>query len=216
MSSPWVRAVPKKELRPFVREQAVGKALKEKDKDLVCDIAFGPRENNKTSSATRTDATNGWAERVSDPFIGDRGDIRRRAVALQPKIPVSAGVKRGPVSQQSLGCLPWEGARNLPFLIQRIAAFGPSDGGTWTKALNRAQMIAHSFTARDAITLLNALHDYEQATLGARKWAGSFGCGEFLKKFLDHHFVSLVEKEFLQPAEGEECLLDEKTPQTMS
>jgi len=65
--------------------------------------------------------------------------------------------KKGPVSPDTLAGIPWAGRSTLPTLMHRVATHGPKDPSVWHKMVKRADMIAHSFTAKQAALLLTAM-----------------------------------------------------------
>lgn len=64
---------------------------------------------------------------------------------------------RKPVSQETLAGIPWAGRSTLAGLFTRVAACGPRDPTVWRKLVSRADVIAHSFTAKQAALVLSAL-----------------------------------------------------------
>lgn len=64
---------------------------------------------------------------------------------------------RKPVSQETLAGIPWAGRSTLAGLFTRVAACGPHDPTIWRKLVSRADVIAHSFTAKQAALILSAL-----------------------------------------------------------
>jgi len=57
----------------------------------------------------------------------------------------------------SLTRIPWAGRSTLAGLFQRVAANGPNDPVVWKKLVARADVIAHSLTAKQASLVLSAL-----------------------------------------------------------
>lgn len=62
-----------------------------------------------------------------------------------------------PVSPETLAGIPWAGRSTLAGLFTRVAACGPHDPTVWRKLVSRADVIAHSFTAKQAALILSAL-----------------------------------------------------------
>eukprot|EP00928_Gymnodinium_smaydae_P039794 TRINITY_DN2710_c0_g1_i3.p1 TRINITY_DN2710_c0_g1~~TRINITY_DN2710_c0_g1_i3.p1 ORF type:complete len:564 (+),score=135.52 TRINITY_DN2710_c0_g1_i3:86-1777(+) len=62
-----------------------------------------------------------------------------------------------PVPQEFLAGIPWAGRSTLAGLMQRVAADGPHDTTVWRKLVARADVIAHSLTAKQASLILSAL-----------------------------------------------------------
>ena len=62
-----------------------------------------------------------------------------------------------PVSVDSLASIPWMSAKSLSHTIREVSARGPNDGLVWEKLMSRADMIAHSFTPKQAAMVLNSL-----------------------------------------------------------
>lgn len=69
----------------------------------------------------------------------------------------AAEAERNPVSQETLAGIPWAGRSTLAGLFQRVAANGPHDPMVWRRLVARADVIAHSFTSKQAALVLSAM-----------------------------------------------------------
>jgi len=85
--------------------------------------------------------------------------VRASSSASSSRTPISwvQEAAKQPVSQDTLAGIPWAGRSTLATLMHRVARDGPNDPGVWRKLVQRADVIVHSFTPKQAAWVLSAL-----------------------------------------------------------
>mmetsp|Transcript_29971 Transcript_29971/g.93808 ORF Transcript_29971/g.93808 Transcript_29971/m.93808 type:complete len:530 (-) Transcript_29971:13-1602(-) len=109
--------------------------------------------------ASRLAQRSSWPPRAGVPELREEIPTKRsvRGGAAAGSTTWVDEASRKPVSQETLAGIPWAGRSTLAGLFTRVAACGPHDPTVWRKLVSRADVIAHSFTAKQAALVLSAL-----------------------------------------------------------